>query len=422
MVKDKAAQPGVLVRWLTQTPLRWSQYAWIWPLVGALLLALVGFWVRGRVEGATRAELASRLVTLLNADIAALRLWFSEKEADALSFASDARVQAAVNELVSGSGAAGGPEMGGSRSPAAQTIDAVLKPLLQSQHYLDYVVVGTNRHVIASAYRRQLGRLAPGGFEQFMTRALAGKLAVSRPFARELGGPQNAFGPTMFVVAPVRSTNGAVVAVLGLRMQPEEEFTRIFSVARMGETGEAYAFDRRGVMLTRSRFEPELKKLGLIPDLPEATAILNLRLVDPGHELNARNAPPPTEWRSPEARERSGLRGPRYARPPDDGVPLTRMAAAAIKGLDDWDVQGYRNYRGIKVVGAWAWLPEYGMGVATEVATSEAFQMLYVLRQVFMVLFGLLVLSAVGILAFGILVNRLRSSLRNSALTARKLG
>jgi hypothetical protein len=36
-------------------------------------------------------------------------------------------------------------------------------------------------------------------------------------------------------------------------------------------------------------------------------------------------------------------------------------------------VDGYRNYRGVEVVGAWAWLPEYGMGVATEVEAEEAF-------------------------------------------------
>ena len=48
----------------------------------------------------------------------------------------------------------------------------------------------------------------------------------------------------MFVAAPVKSTNGAVIAVLSLRMKPEKEFTSIFSVASIGETGESYAFDR----------------------------------------------------------------------------------------------------------------------------------------------------------------------------------
>ena len=40
-------------------------------------------------------------------------------------------------------------------------------------------------------------------------------------------------------------------------------------------------------------------------------------------------------------------------------------------GKDGCDVSGYRNYRGSEVVGAWAWLPEYGMGVATDSTAGE---------------------------------------------------
>src|SRR5439155_13886624 len=136
--------------------------------------------------------------------------------------------------------------------------------------------------------------------------------------------------------------------------------------------------------------------LGLITNLPEATAILNLRLLDPGVDL--------------EQGERPGK-----AR---NELHLTRMAAAAIAGKDGCDVSGYRNYRGSEVVGAWAWRPEYGMGVATEAGTREAFQTLYVLRRAFWVLFSLLTLSAMAIFAFTLLVNRLRASVRKSALTA----
>ena len=148
----------------------------------------------------------------------------------------------------------------------------------------------------------------------------------------------------MFVAAPVKSTNDAVIAVLSLRMRPEKEFTSIFSVARIGETGESYAFDRSGLMLTATRFDPELKTLGLIPPGRENTAILNLKLLDPEQEL--RPGEPPAK--------------------PRDQLNLTRMAASATMGNNDFDVRGYRNYRGMKVVGAWAWLHDYGMGVATE--------------------------------------------------------
>ncbi len=98
------------------------------------------------------------------------------------------------------------------------------------------------------------------------------------------------------------------------------------------------------------------------------------------------------------------------------------MASSATMGNNGCDVEGYRNYCGVKVVGAWAWLREYGMGVATEVAVDEAFQTTYVLRQAFLVLFLLLVLSGGAIFGFTVLVERLQAAARSSALAARHLG
>jgi hypothetical protein len=406
-----------VARALTRAPVVMWRHLWVWPVLGALVLGGVGLWVRHRLESSTRAELASRLQTLLNADVAALRLWFSEKESDAQSFAADLRIQGAAVELAAlaeDSNAASAVLL---NSAPAKTLQANLTPMLEAQHYIDYVVVGADRRILASPHRYLVGRLSPPNYELFLRRALTGKLAVSRPFAREATLSQRAEGPTMFVAAPFKTPDGKVIAVLGLRMKPEAEFSQILSVARMGQTGESYAFDRLGVMLTASRFDPELKTMGLIPNSPEATAILNLRLFEPGPESKPRSVATNS---SPAARlEPIVEKGPRNkAKEPH----LSRPAAEATSGRDGVDVEGYRNYRGVNVVGAWAWVTEYGLGVATEVATEEAFATLYLLRQAFMVLFVLLVLSAVAIFAFTLLVERLQANLRRSALTARRLG
>ena len=126
----------------------------------------------------------------------------------------------------------------------------------------------------------------------------------------------------MFAAAPVYSPYGDVIAVLALRMDPEQEFSHVFSVARMGETGEAYAFDRRGVMLSNSRFLEELKEDGLIPNKPHASSILAVQLVDPGHEI-----------KSDEATNNATAGKP---------LPLTRMAASATTEWDGYDAEGYR--------------------------------------------------------------------------------
>jgi tRNA A-37 threonylcarbamoyl transferase component Bud32 len=411
-----------MVRLMTRVPLMLSRHLWVWPLVGALLFGAVGLWVRSRVETATKTELASRLQTLVKANLAALRLWFSEQEAAAKSFAADIRIQGAIVDLAAMVGAAGPSALAGSEP--ARTLELYLKPLLETQHYLDYVVIGADRRVLASPRRYQIGRPAPLAYESFLTRALAGKVAVSRPLPEAATLSQRAEGPTMFVAAPVKTPDGKIVAVLALRMKPEEEFTQIFAVARMGQTGEAYAFDQRAVMLTASRFDAELKKAGLITNTPEATAILNLRLLDPGVDLELEDPAikPLSIPLRPSGPRRAGLdrREHPLAAPP--AFPLTRMAASAIRGKDGVDVNGYRNYRGAKVVGAWAWLGDYEMGVATEVAADEAFQTLYILRQAFLVLFILLVLSGGAIFAFTLLVERLQSSARRGVRSPRRLG
>ncbi len=377
-----------------------SKHLWAVPLLGALVLGLVGLWAGSRIEESTRAEVAARLQTVLQADINALRLWFTEREYDAKSLALDLRIQGHIANLVALAKASNITPPDLVTSAPARTLHAHLQPLVAAQNYIAYVIISPDKTVLAASDPEMVGTRTPRPYDLFLNRALRGDLAASRPFARRSTPAQRAEGPTMFVAAPVKSTNGAVIAVLCLRMQPEREFSSIFSVARIGETGESYAFDRSGVMLTATRFDPELKTLGLIPAGRENTAILNLKLLDPEEELQ------PGE---PLAKARNELH-------------LTRMAASATMGNNDYDVRGYRNYRGRNVVGAWAWLYDYGMGVATEQAVDEAFQTLYVLRRAFLVLFGLLLASGGAIFSFTLLIERLRAAARRDALTARRLG
>ncbi len=360
----------------------------------------VGAWVRDRVESATRAELESRLTTLLHARIATLRLWCSERESDAKSYAADARIQGVILELVELASASNVTRSSLAGSATAQAMAAYVRPLLETRHYLDYLVLTPGRFILAARDPELVLQSAPATYEYFLRRALLGRPTITRPFLDDLALGPEAQHPVMFVAAPVLTSEGKTAAVLVLRIKPEDEFSRIFALAPMGETGLAYAFDRRGVVLTASRLDPLNQKLGLIPKTTNATSILNLHLTDPGVDLEQEGARP-----------KSGTE-----------PPLTRMAADATRGLDGVDVQGYRDFRGKRVVGAWGWVPEYGMGVATEVAAEEAFQTFYVLRRAFIVLFLLLLLSGVAIFIFSLFVERLQASVRKNAVSARQLG
>ena len=185
-------------------------------------------------------------------------------------------------------------------------------------------------------------------------RVFAGETRVARPHPEGsyvLDRQIDLNVPMIWIGTPVRNESDGVVASLNLGVNADDQFTRILSVARIGESGETYAFDDQGWFLSDSRFTDDLKAVGLIPNQPDARAIFNMQVRDPGGDLTRGYRPQVSH----------------------DAQPLTKMARLAIAGQNGVDVDGYRDYRGVQVLGAWRWLPDYGFGVVTEVDYDEAY-------------------------------------------------
>ena len=174
---------------------------------------------------------------------------------------------------------------------------------------------------------------------------------------------------TIFLATPVKAVNARVIAVMTVRIIPETHFNRIAQIGRLGETGETYFFDQTGRMLTPSRFKKQLKTIGLIQE--DQSSILNLKIRDPGGDLMAGHVPA-------------------FAR---DDQPFTHMAAMALKKGAGIDINGYRNYRGVQVIGSWLWDDTLGIGMATEINLSEAIQTSDKIRLLFIIINSLIVIS-----------------------------
>ena len=109
--------------------------------------------------------------------------------------------------------------------------------------------------------------------------------------------------------------------------------------------------------------------------------------------------------------------------------PLTLMAASAIRMADSrvgtltyeqtvlHNTDGYRDYRGVPVFGAWTWHDGMGMGVASEIDVDEALATFYGIRNtVFTILAVTLLLSVAGtllMLIVGQRANRVLSRARD---------
>ena len=378
---------------------------WVWPLVAALVLVFLGVWLRVKMEGATKQQIADTLQTILNANTEALRAWSVTMKSDAEDVAEDDRVRELVAGLIQQ--AKSSPQVQATllTSPQLSELRTHLKPVLERRGFSGFVVLDTNFMVLAAMRDQLVGMQRPPGNAEALASCLAGKSLVTQPFPsvqmlQDQRGNLRVGVPTMFAAAPIRSADGQIIAILGLRIEPDKDFTRILATARAGQTGETYAFGRDGKQLSDSRFDNDLKRLGLIPDEPDARSILTLELRDPLVDLSQGR-------QSPKRRTE---------------LPFTHAVSEALAGHAGADANGYRDYRGVPVVGAWTWLDDFNMGLVTEMDRAEAFRPLHILRLGFWSIFGLLVAGAVLVYVLMRLANRLQAAARRAALKAKQLG
>ena len=189
--------------------------------------------------------------------------------------------------------------------------------------------------------------------------------------------------PTMFFAAPIREMAGdKVVAALTMRLDPAKDFTRITQLGRIGHSGETYAFDEEGRLLTDSRFDYQLRQAGLIGK--EENAILNILIRDPGGNL---------------------LKGHRLAA--DLGnLPMTLMAGEATAGRNGSNVEGYRDYRGVEVMGAWLWDESLGLGMTTEIDVDEAMATYYDTRNTILIVLAITVAVALALTGMSVWIGQ----------------
>jgi serine/threonine protein kinase len=404
-----------LGRSISRTRLILKKQLWIWPIIAVVVLAIVGYGIHTAIQRTMQASLRSELTTLLNVQRSMLETWLKVQESNAESMANDQQIRAAATEILAAtqtiSAAAAADNELKPIATARSTITSAqarltqeLGPGMTAHQFVSYFVADKNQKVVASSNAELIDRTI-AQHEPFVTRALDGDTTASPPFPstamlKDSRGNVRTGVATMYVCAPIRDGNFQVIAALGLRIRPEREFTRILQLGRIGQTGETYAINKAGLMVSNGRFDEDLILLGLLPDTDDARSLLSILVRDPGGNIQ--------EGFRPQVR-RSEL-------------PLTEIAAAAIAGRTGVLMEPYNDYRGCPSVGAFAWLPEYEMGLITEVDVAEAFRPLTILQRAFFAVFGLLALSSVAIFVFTLVVARLQRDAQKAAIEAKNLG
>ncbi len=396
---------GVLSRTMRTTALLFRRQLWVWPLLALVLMIVLGVWVRRAIERPLKENLRNELTTVLEAENAAVQIWIAEQKRYLETIARDVSLREPITALLEIAAREPETSSGLLNAPAAEMLREHLNTVWRRDDFNGYVVFDMTGRVLASNAEAIVGERPYAVDSGWLPRALGGRVTVTPPFESvvllpDITGQIRSGVPTMFVLAPAHDAAGKQIAVIAIRIRPDADFTRVFAIARSGESGETYAMSKEGVMLSLSRFDEELKQIGLLTDDESTQSILTIELRDPGVDMRGSTRP---------ALRRSEQ-------------PFTRMAQELMQEKSGSDVDGYRDYRGVEVVGAWMWLPEQQYGIATEIDTSEAFRSIYILRNIFWGLYGLIGLAAIAIFIFTLIVSRLNRLARKAVLEAKKLG
>ena len=320
-------------------------------LVSALLICTAMLFVESAIEKQYREGIANTLNTILDDVQAGVKLWYRERQDDARTWANHPDVIASAKSLMRL------PLQQGLlvNSPAQETLRSLLRPVLDSRGYQGFFIISPASINLASTRNDNIGiKTLLASQSYFLETVLLGKTGISLPQFSDVALPDETGKlienrPTMFVGAPIEDEEGDVIAMLVFRIDPSKILYKILQRGRMGESGETYAFNIDALMLNNSRFDDQLREIGLIEKSQESA--LNISIRDHGGDLTRGF--------------RSEIDIPQ--------LPMTAMAASAVSGRNGTNIDGYRDYRGVDVVGAWRWMGRLGFGLTTEQNYKEAY-------------------------------------------------
>ncbi|EMR13180.1 multi-sensor hybrid histidine kinase [Methylophaga lonarensis MPL] len=289
-----------------------------------------------------QTDVEDRLVATLEASIHQARQSLEKHQTLARYWAENPLIQAAAL-------AASNQQSSDSKTQISNA-QASLSAVSGIENYRDYRLIDRHGNVILSRpghdVRRQARIRLP---DNLLSQAWHGRTVVTPPFKSGRPWPDKRGRlteniATMMILSPVRDEHGRTVALLSFELDPDLIFLPAFHHNQIGKTGHTYAINSDGLLLTASKYDQQLRNSGLLnPRQPHAA--LNLVVNDP-------------KWADTDAQN-----------------ALTEMAVSLSQGQSGINLQGYRDYRGVDVIGAWRWDNSLGMGVVTETEAAEVYQL-----------------------------------------------
>jgi len=364
--------------------------------LGLILFVLIGAlskYLLDELKEHIEHEQQSKISQILASTEGTLKIWSNDRKSDIKTWASDANNRIATERLLT---LEGGKDQF-AQSSVLKKLRRQLKPFLKRFDYEGFFIISPSYQNIASMRDSNLGEInLLKSQPDILKRIFDGETVFSLPLHSDVDltdvrETTHGLPVSMFLGTPIRNQSNQIIAGLLFRLDPSKKFSDIFQLGWTGKTGESYAIDSEGNMLSESRFTDQLVRLKIIEK--GDSSILQVEVRDPGRNL----------LKYPDGDDETTAR------------PLTVMAKNIIRKSSGMNLKGYRDYRGVVVIGGWSWSDEFNLGIATEIDYDEAFKPFHLISQV--VLYSMLIIALL-ILAFTLLIIFSRN---NAIKYARKL-
>lgn len=370
---------------------------WLMAPLAAILLSVLAVWVQRATHDAVRSSMQEKIQAMLEQQVFALSQVLRTETELVNSWARSPELCTEVAKLSEEAENAKDLNDQLASSPAGLQLRHIVQQLSGQDIEIRYSVWSRDGVLIASSGEQSkcLGNLITPYGGSILSRAFAGEVVLSlltadRHITKGVVPPLEK-KPKLAIFVPVYAVGDSSRTIGCLAVTDngsQNRFEDLFQAAQFGESAEFYAIDRRGYLITESRFPDQLRSAGLIADDPNSFTGSVVRVADPGGDITAGFQP------KGELLE----------------MPLTHAAAAAVAGHSGQNYEGFNDYRGVEVVGAWDWLDDFGFGVIGKMDRSEAFESLRPLQQAYGLLIALLGLSLLGWIAASMALVRARQA------------
>ncbi len=329
----------------------------LWTTLLIITFILLAWGAFKSIETGRRLETQAALQTVLDTSHQAFITWAREERTAVRTWAESPDLVLFTRDLLKQKPSSS--EL--INMPSQAKLRGLLSRVIRARGYEGFFILSLGGVNLSASNKENIGAMnLLAEKKELMAKLIAGDSVLSLPQLHDvpLNDVLSTKHPAMFVSSPISGITGDPIAILTFQLDPSRDFTEIFQRGRIGRSGETYAFDGRGRLISESRFDDQLRDIGMIPE--GRKGLLNIEIRDPTVNL--------VEG------EQSSLSPEAYG--------FTKMAESAIAGKSDSDVEGYRDYRGVRVVGAWLWDHDYQFGITTEIDVVEAFETLEFTRWV----------------------------------------